>query len=95
MILGLASPTYSGILPEQAPLLWLLDRCAEYDLKAMEAPLPLSGADHPKEVKEKAADLGVMWVGYWERGFRNAEREVESGCESGRSGRLTGPVLAG
>jgi len=45
VILGLASPTYSGTLPEQAPLLWLLDRCAEYDLKAMEAPLPLSGAD--------------------------------------------------
>ena len=69
MILGLASPTYSGTLPEQAPLLWLLDRCAEYDLKALEAPLPLSGTDHPKEVKEKAADLGVTWVGYWSEDF--------------------------
>ncbi|MXZ10855.1 MAG: TIM barrel protein [Gemmatimonadetes bacterium] len=69
MILGLASPTYSGILPDHAPLLWLLDRCAEYDLKALEAPLPLSGADHPKEVKEKAADLGVTWVGYWSEDF--------------------------
>ena len=69
MIIGLASPTYSGILPEQAPLLWLLDRCAEYDLKALEAPLPLSGTDHPKEVKEKAADLGVTWVGYWSEDF--------------------------
>ena len=94
MILGLASPTYSGILPEQAPLLWLLDRCAEYDLKAMEAPLPLSGADHPKEVKEKATDLGVTWVGYWNEDFVTPDG-VESGCESGRSGRLTGPVLAG
>ena len=73
MILGLSSPTYSGVLPEQGPLLWLLDRCAEYGLKALEASLPLSGTDDPKAVGEKAADLGVTWVGYWSEDFVTPE----------------------
>jgi hypothetical protein len=40
MILGLASPTYAGAMPEANPLHWLLDRCVEYELGAMEASLP-------------------------------------------------------
>ena len=73
MILGLASPTYSGMLPERGPLLWLLDRCAEYGLKGLEASLPMSGTDDPKAVGEKAADLGVTWVGYWSEDFVTPE----------------------
>ncbi len=73
MILGLASPTYSGMLPEQGSLLWLLDRCAEYGLKALEASLPMSETDDPKAVGEKAADLGVTWVGYWSEDFVTPE----------------------
>lgn len=69
MILGLASPSYSGTLPDQGALPWLLDRCAEFDLKALEAPLPLSAKNDAKTVGEKAADLGVTWVGYWSEDF--------------------------
>ncbi len=69
MILGLASPTYASVLPQEHPLIWLLDRCAEYDLQALEAGLPLDGSDDPAAVKRKAADLGVQWVGYWHDDF--------------------------
>ena len=69
MILGLASPTYSGVLPADRPLMWLLDRCREYDLHALEAPLPLGGSDDPAEVARKAADADVTWVGYWSDDF--------------------------
>ena len=49
MILGLASPTYAGAIPEANPLHWLLDRCVEYELGAMEASLPLEGGEDPGE----------------------------------------------
>jgi sugar phosphate isomerase/epimerase len=73
MILGLASPTYSGQLPAEQPLLWLLERCVEYNLQALEASLPLNGADDPAEVGKKAADLGITWVGYWSDDFVTPE----------------------
>ena len=44
MILGLASPTYAGAMPEANPLHWLLDRCVEYELGAMEASPTYAGA---------------------------------------------------
>ena len=69
MILGLASPTYSGILPAEKPVLWLLERCVEYDLRALEASLPLGGTDDPQAVGKRAADLGITWVGYWNDDF--------------------------
>lgn len=69
MILGLASPTYAGVLPRQRPLSRLLDRCADYELRALEASLPLNGSDDPAEVRQKAADLGVTWIGYWADDF--------------------------
>jgi len=75
MILGLSSPTYmGGFLPERDPLLWLLDRCAEYDLHALEAGLPPDGAEDPVEVRKKAADLDVEWVAFWSSDF------VEPAC---------------
>jgi sugar phosphate isomerase/epimerase len=49
--------------------MWLLDRCVEYDFKALEASLPLSGTDEPVEVKAKATDLGITYVGYWSENF--------------------------
>ena len=64
MIPGLASPTYSGVQPDDQPLLWLLDRCVDYGLKALEASLPLNGSDDPRSVGKKAADLGIAWIGY-------------------------------
>ena len=69
MIPGLASPTYSGVQPDDQPLLWLLDRCVDYDLKALEASLPLNGSDDPRSVGKKAADLGITWIGYWSEDF--------------------------
>ena len=69
MILGLSSPTYSGVQPDDQPLLWLLDRCADYNLKALEASLPLNGSVDPKIVRIKAADLGITWIGYWSDDF--------------------------
>lgn len=72
MILGLASPTYAGVTPAERPLGWLLERCAEYHLRALEAPLPRGGpgaAEDAREdvadVRRRAADLGVTWIGYW------------------------------
>ena len=69
MIPGLASPTYGGVLPDEQPLLWLLDRCVDYDLKGLEASLPLNGSDNPRSVGKKAADLGITWIGYWSDDF--------------------------
>ncbi len=73
MILGLSSPTYSGVSPADKPLMWLLDRCVDYGFKALEASLPLSGTDDPTEVKEKAADLAITFVGYWSEDFVTPE----------------------
>jgi sugar phosphate isomerase/epimerase len=70
MILGLASPTYmGGFLPATRPLSWLLDRCAQYRLRALEAPLPLGGEEDAQEVGRRATDAGVQWVGYWSDAF--------------------------
>lgn len=70
MILGLSSPTYmGGFLPEKDTLSWLLDRCAEYDLHALEAGLPPDGSEDPTEVRRKAADLDVEWVAFWSSDF--------------------------
>ena len=73
MILGLASPTYGGDLPAQHPLLWLLDRCRDYGLRALEAPLPLDRSDDPGTVRKKAADLSIVWIGYWRDDFVTPE----------------------
>ena len=69
MILGLSSPTYSGVQPDTNPLLWLLDRCVEYDLKALEASLPMSNPEEARTAGQKAADLGIVWLGYWSEDF--------------------------
>jgi len=73
MILGLSSPTYSGVEPDANPLLWLLDRCADYDLQALEASLPLDDNQDVAVVGRKAADLGITWVGYWYGDFVTPE----------------------
>ena len=73
MILGLASPTYSGVQPPENPLLWLLERCVAYDLKALEASLPAEDTENSKEVGRIAADLGITWVGYWSNDFVTPE----------------------
>lgn len=73
MILGLSSPTYSGVGPDADPLLWLLDRCADYDLQALEASLPLDDNQDVTAVGRKAADLGITWVGYWSGDFVTPE----------------------
>ena len=73
MILGLASPTYRRILPASKPLMWLLERCAAYRLRALEAPLPLDGADDPAEVGRAAAGMGIRWIGYWSQDFVTPE----------------------
>jgi sugar phosphate isomerase/epimerase len=69
VILGLAAPTYSGAArPKVRPVTWLLERCAEYGLRAIEASLPQPGspgADRPDDVRRRAADLGIEWIGYW------------------------------
>ncbi|MBI3972112.1 MAG: sugar phosphate isomerase/epimerase [Chloroflexi bacterium] len=97
MILGLASPTYAGVLPSDRPLAWLLDRCTEYGLRALEASLPREGGEDPSEVRRKAADLGVQWVGYWaddwitpeggsvgllDRAARALDAAVQGGCRT-------------
>lgn len=69
MILGLASPTYGTNLPAEQPLLWLLDRCRDYGLGALEAPLPLDRSDDARTVRRKAADLGIVWIAYWRDDF--------------------------
>ena len=69
MILGLALPTYAGVMPEAKPLHWLLDRCVEYELGALEASLPLDGSEDPRDVGSKAADSGIRWLGYWNSDF--------------------------
>ena len=73
MILGLASPSYTSLLPERKPLLWLLERCSERGLGALEASLPLEGKDDPREVGKAAADLGIRWIGYWCEDFVTPE----------------------
>ncbi len=65
MILGLASPTYSGVIPDGRPLEWLLSRCAERGLRALEASLPVEGGEDPLEIGRRAADQGIVWIGYW------------------------------
>ena len=69
MILGLAAPTYGGAArPKERPVRWLLERCVEYGLRAIEASLPQPGnpgADDPEDVRRRAADAGVEWIGYW------------------------------
>jgi sugar phosphate isomerase/epimerase len=72
MILGLASPTYSGVTPRERPLAWLLERCAEYDLRALEASLPGPGqatTEDMADVCRQAADRGITWIGYWSDDF--------------------------
>ena len=73
MILGLASPTYGGVQPAERPLLWLLKRCVAYNLRALEASLPLDGTDDAKAVGKRAADLGIRWIGYWSNDFVTPE----------------------
>jgi sugar phosphate isomerase/epimerase len=69
MILGLASPTYAGVLPDAKPVHWLLDRCVECQLGALEASLPLEGGEDPGELGRRAADAGIQWIGYWSADF--------------------------
>ena len=73
MILGLSSPTYSGVQPDANPLLWLLDRCTDYNLQALEASLPLDDNQDVAAVGRKAADLGITWIGYWHGDFVTPE----------------------
>jgi sugar phosphate isomerase/epimerase len=72
MIAGLSSPTYSA-QPDDQPLLWLLDRCVEYGLKAIEAPLSINSSDDLDTVRKKAADLGITRIGYWSDDFVTPE----------------------
>ena len=65
MILGLASPTYAGAILAAGSLVWLLDRCGEYGLRALEASLPDEGGEDAAEVGRRARDRGVTWIGYW------------------------------
>ena len=69
MILGLALPTYSGVLPEDRPLGWLLDRCRDYGFGALEASLPESDGEDPAEIGKRCEDEGVTWIGYWSDDF--------------------------
>jgi sugar phosphate isomerase/epimerase len=101
VILGLAAPTYGGAArPKERPVRWLLERCVEYGLRAIEASLPQAGsagADDPGDVRRRAADAGVEWVGYWtddwitppggaaalaERAARAFDIAVEGGCRT-------------
>ena len=102
MILGLASPTYSGFTPQQNPLMWLLDRCTDYNLHALEASLPLSESDDPQEVGKKAADLGITWIGYWsndyvtpEGGLQGLTDRAEQAFDIAVQGDVTKVVLFG
>ncbi len=65
MILGLALPTFADVLPAEKPLDWLLGRCTEYKLNALEATLPLDGKEDPGEIGRRAHDSGIKWIGYW------------------------------
>ena len=49
--------------------MWLLKRCVAYNLRALEASLPLDGTDDAKAVGKRAADLGITWIGYWSNDF--------------------------
>ncbi len=70
MILGLSSPTYMGCaVPSDNPLMWLLDRCAEYDLHALEANLPPDNTSTLSDVYQKANDLDVEWIAFWHGDF--------------------------
>ena len=65
MILGLASPTYSGAMPQTNGLEWLIERCVEYGLQALEAPLPGEDGEDPGVVGRRVRDAGLTWIGYW------------------------------
>ena len=71
MILGFSSPTFGGVIPEGKQLSWLLDRCSEYGLKALEAGF--SASEDSRDVGRKAKDLGVTWIGYWANDFITPE----------------------
>ena len=64
--LGIASPSYSGHIPEGSPtdhVAWLLERCVEYGLESLQwGGLPLS---EPEVIKAKAAAAGVRLVPFW------------------------------
>ncbi len=102
MILGLSSPTYSGVLPDADPLMWLLDRCVEYDLKALEASLPLDGDQDAATVGQRAADLGITWIGYWSADFATPEggadglrQRAEHAFDAAMDGEVTKAVIFG
>jgi sugar phosphate isomerase/epimerase len=101
VILGLAIPTYSGdARPKERPVTWLLQRSADLGLRAIEASLPepgRAGADDPADVRRRAADLGIEWIGYWtddwitppgsatalgERAARGLDVAVAGGCRT-------------
>ena len=73
MILGLALPTYSGVLPAHRPLGWLLDRCADHGLRALEASLPEPDGEDPEEIGNRCEHEGVTWIGYWSDDFVTPE----------------------
>ncbi len=77
MILGLALPTYSGVLPEDRPLAWLLDRCREYGFRALEATLPEPDGEDPEAIGKRCQDDGVTWIGYWSDDFVTPEGGVD------------------
>lgn len=84
MILGLSSPTYSGVSPADKPLMWLLDRCVEYNFKALEASLPLNGSDDPAEMKARTSDLGITYLGYWSEDFVTPTGRADGLLDRGR-----------
>ncbi len=69
MILGLALPTYSGVLPADRPLGWLLDRCRDHGFRALEASLPEPDGEDPEQIGKRCEDEGVTWIGYWSDDF--------------------------
>ena len=77
MILGLALPTYSGVMPADKPLAWLLDRCGDYGFGALEATLPGPGTEDPAEIGRRCQDDGVTWIGYWSDDFVTPEGGVD------------------
>ena len=62
-------PTYTGVQPDKGLLRWLLDRCEEYELRAMESSLPINTDELPEEMARQADDLGVEYIGYWSANF--------------------------
>ena len=77
MILGLALPTYSGVLPADRPLRWLLDRCQEFGFRALEASLPEPDGEDPAEIARRCQDEGVTWIGYWSDDFVTPDGGVD------------------